>query len=104
MKSIYNLTLGDKNQTKPKVVVQGGGATAVPNGRTAIPREVVPTAAPTDTARASVRTCWIYTVNNTILIVGLLIFVKTPLPYVAVHIIQAPGIGLLLPYSVGLAA
>src|SRR6516162_6776920 len=89
-------------QAESKIVAAGVGRQTAATRRPAAPGVVLPATAPINSVRVRARTrralgvshrlCWILSVP-----------VLYPLVDVAVHIIQPPGIGLELPYWVGLA-
>src|SRR5207253_684524 len=70
-------------------------------GRPALLGGAVPGAAAQDAHRAGGRTARV--LRRTVLVVGCAVPVVAPLPDVAVHLVEAPAVGLLLAHRPGLA-
>ena len=81
----------DEGEAEAEVGVAIAGAVDVPVRRTAVLREVVPTAATVHALRAGCGTSRISSISC----VGS-VPISAPLPYISVHIIQAPIVGTLL--------
>src|SRR6516165_10132783 len=83
---------------KPDVELPVRHAEVEAMGRARITGSIVPGAAAEDVVRARRGTARI---DGAALLVGRVV-IRAPFPHVAIHVVQAPGIGLALPHRVSL--
>src|SRR5262245_27506998 len=86
--------VGNADYSEAEVVVAAARAVVEAESSAAVPRTVVPGATAQDTAGASL---WAFRIllSRDLPVVSRLVPVGAPLPDVAVHVIQAEGVGLI---------
>ncbi len=94
--SYFTVELRDEHQAEANVAAAVGGAVEVAKSRPAALRTDVPATAADNTGRTGFRTCRISnpSLRFAFVVEFFIVPVTAPFPYIAVHVVQAEGVGL----------